>query len=284
MRILVTGNCQARPLGDIIKSTTGFQIEDPIILHLSKEEDREEHQGRIASADIILAQNTSENFSPAHLRSSRIKAEHENKTIIWPNLFYVGQQPTIRYLTAIGAGRIFGPLEAYHSIDILYAWANDRGVAQVIDLVTAEDVINLPKQSFDEFVDREKKCDIQVSDLIAENLNDRPLFFVFNHPTEWLLTRMAERIVKCAFGLSQRYHELAFGEPLNRVVVPSIWAPSLAPYRGVEVDLLDSQQIKIGSARHYDHDALTARFYQVYDHFEERLSTSKLRLTPSLRV
>lgn len=54
MKVLVIGNCQARPLGNLIAKYTDHDVLEPIILHLSKEAEAQEHQERIAQADLVV--------------------------------------------------------------------------------------------------------------------------------------------------------------------------------------------------------------------------------------
>lgn len=69
IRLLVIGNCQARPVSRILGQTGRFDCLEPIILHLAADDMRAEHEPRIASADLILAQATVDTFPVAHLRS-----------------------------------------------------------------------------------------------------------------------------------------------------------------------------------------------------------------------
>ncbi len=43
-KLLVLGNCQARPLGMLMKRFAGFDLLDPIILHLAKDDKRQDLQ------------------------------------------------------------------------------------------------------------------------------------------------------------------------------------------------------------------------------------------------
>lgn len=68
-KLLVIGNCQARPLSKMLESTGYFDCLEPIILHLAKSSQYKEHLAQIEAADIVLAQNTADNFAVTHLRS-----------------------------------------------------------------------------------------------------------------------------------------------------------------------------------------------------------------------
>ena len=96
------------------------------IVHLEKPDQSERFWKTLDDSDYILSQLTNDNYPCAHVRSSEIKKKYPEKVIVWPNLFHSGQQPLLRYITNINDGRIMGPLDAYHNIDIFNQWRQDR--------------------------------------------------------------------------------------------------------------------------------------------------------------
>ena len=95
---------------------------EPIILHLAKAEEQDPHLAQIETADVIFAQFAVDEFQPAHLSSSSLKQRYRDKVVIWPNIFYMGQQPYLRYFTKPGVGRLMGPMEALHDIRLYHSW------------------------------------------------------------------------------------------------------------------------------------------------------------------
>lgn len=126
MKILITGNCQARPMSELLcDGVNNFALE-PIILHLAKVEDANSHEALLSDADVIIAQATSDSFQPAHLSSRFLKEQFGPRVLVWPNVFYSGQTPYLRYITHTKAGRITGPLDVYHDLRILNEWYISR--------------------------------------------------------------------------------------------------------------------------------------------------------------
>ena len=167
MKILVIGNCQARPLGSLLAHSTDHEVLEPIILHLSKADEEEAHMARIAQADLVLAQATAPVFQPAHLRSDVLREGLPGQVIVWPNVFFAGQHPYLRYLTHTRIGRVLGPMEATHDIRVVNAWFQDRHGMSFNAAVSAPDY---EQQVYDtslrDLRGREANCDVTISDLI----------------------------------------------------------------------------------------------------------------------
>ena len=282
-KVLVLGNCQARPLSMLLNRFAGFELLDPIILHLAKEADHAEHEDRIAGADLVLSQLTASVFRPAHLRSEELKKRHPEKTLIWPNLFFAGQQPYLRYLTHATRGRILGPIDATHDMRLLRAWFMDRAGISFREDIAAEGYEKaVADRSLNDLRQREASCDLGVTDLIEAEIMTRKLFFTFNHPSIWLLSRMAERIL-ARLEIPGSIDDASLKEPLGTFQPPSslprLNAP--APIQGVEVNLDTPGQIGVGPKRHYSPEELQQAAFACYDHIREHLHPEALRLTPA---
>lgn len=281
MRILVLGNCQARPLSTLL-TACGIDLEEiePIILHLAHNEDRAAHEAALEGADLILAQATDPTFAVAHLTSAEIRAHYPFKTIVWPNIFYAGQQPWLRYVTHPELGRIQGPLDAYHDLRLLSGWYLKRHGTAPIPQVDPADVA---RRSLVTLKNREVVCDVIVSDIIVANERNRRLFFTFNHPTQWLLAQVALRIATLR-GLPFDAALAAEREPLSAVIVPSIDTVPVTAMRGPSVTLAEGGTVTLERPnRFYDCEELEALTYACYDHQAELLAEfPRLRLTPGI--
>jgi hypothetical protein len=260
MKILVLGNCQARPLSYLLCNGSGLTSLEPIILHLAKDADISRHAALCAEAEIIVAQATSDNFEPAHLASRRLKEQHGSKVIIWPNIFWAGQTPFLRYVSHKTFGRIDGPLDAYHDLRILQDWYRSR-----LDLDTPLreiSVQDVQTRSLQDLKIKETACDVVVSDLIEAYGTSQRLFFTFNHPTAWLLSKMAERI-SGRIGLSGCVAVKEDWEPLGRITPPNVVRDlhqQDATFVGVRTGgALNSEVIT------YDSEALIRYFFEAYD-------------------
>lgn len=272
MKLLVIGNCQARPLSALFSGAVeGVEPLEPVILHLAKEQEAETHFARMQEADLILTQATAASFKPAHLVSADVQARFPGKTRIWPNIFYAGQQPNLKYLTHTTRGRIYGPLDIYHDCDILRAWYLDRlGIDPV---PPAEDPEAVHARSIQALRNRESECDVTVSDLIEAHRGERRLFFTFNHPARWLLERMTERL--CALqGLVYAPSAPSGREPLGRIAPPSVFDDGETLYQGLPVG-------SAGPPRRYMPAELRSTAFACYDAQREVLTEiERLRYTP----
>jgi Polysaccharide biosynthesis enzyme WcbI len=282
-KILVIGNCQARPVTKLMQSTGSFDCLPPILLQLSRPEDAAQHQALIDAADIVFAQLTVDTFEPAHLRSSQIKARYPDKTVIWPNMFYSGQQPYLRYMTHLTEGRILGPLEALHDIRIFRKWLLQRGKGQQADWVEGPDfVARAGAASLQGLKSRELRCDVHVSDLIQDATEGKRLFFTFNHPNNWLLARTSERMLG-QLGASYVIDEKSDPEYLSRYIVPSVWSGNAdypEPFRGVNTILKSNKTVGAEGLREYTLSELEDAFMSCYDHLDSLMVKEKVRFTP----
>lgn len=279
MKIIVTGNCQAGPLSTILSLIPGAVVDDPIILHLAKKEDEAEHRSRLDAADVIIAQLTWDGFEPAHLRSKALRQRQDKTVLVWPNVFYAGQQPFLRYITVPGKGKLAGPLEFYHDIRVFDAWLKDRG-GQISYSGYAGAAPTSARASLDALAERKAQCDAGVADLISGE--KRPLFFTFNHPTTFLLCRLAERL-GAALGRLVQFDESVFGEMLNRYIAPSSWTlPGAAPaYKGLGVTFEAGERIKLGGRAYYQGGEMHVLFRQCYDHLLPGGDLGRIVLTPT---
>ena len=279
MKLLVIGNCQARPVSQLLGLATGADMLEPIILHLAKPEDTSVHEQRMQEADLIFTQWTQDSFSPRHVASSEVSARYPGKTLIWPNLFYAGQQPWLRYVTHPQLGRILGPLDTYHDLRILGDWYLARTGHNPFAAISPTDVA---RKSLDELRRREADCDVIVSELIAEEAERRPLFFSFNHPNLWLLQNLVRRICDRA-GLPMQPFVLPAREPLARIVTPSTWHGGVGghPIRALRLVSGADGALTHGDPAEMDEEQLREISFVWYDAQAEALKEpAALRMTP----
>ena len=166
MKILVVGNCQARPLSNLLTEVAGCDILPPIILHLAHETDSDTHLPLLAEADVILAQQTADTFRVPYLRSEAIRAR-DKKVLVWPNVFWAVQQPFLRYFTHADYGRILGPLEAMHDLRIYGRWLASKGLLPDLESrLDAGFAAGVQAASLRSLQAREAGCDVSISDFL----------------------------------------------------------------------------------------------------------------------
>lgn len=281
MKILVLGNCQARPVSHMLGLATAAKLLEPVVLHLARTDEVSFHEAQMQEADLIIAQATQDDFSPAHVASTGIRARYSGKVMVWPNLFYSGQQPWLRYVTHARQGRILGPLDTYHDLRILGDWYKARvGSTPLPDI----DPDAVARVSLKELRMREAGCDLVISDLIEAEATRRLLFFTFNHPANWLLHRLVQRICERA-GLVTRAFEPPIREPLARIVPPSIWHASDSgfPLQGLRLDPGQPGIHQPGPPDRLNMTQLRELSFACYDRQAEALQDHiNLRLTPQV--
>ena len=284
-KLLVTGNCQARPLTSYFEKSGYFECLPPIILHLARDQDRDLHLQKLEEADVILAQKTADNFALNYLRSGHLKTSHDD-VVIWPNIFYSGQQPFLRYMTHVTKGRLFGPLDALHDLRIYMRWRHDRGLSTA-PMIVPNYTEKVSEMSLQSLVEREAGCDVIISDIIRDSRNSERLFFTFNHPTNLVLWRLARRIVDILGEPIDIPFDHTASEALGRYVVPSTWTKENAVFRGDQMHVdVDSGEVSraAGPPRDYSNEELDVAFFNCYDRKKAFREIDHIRLTPNMPV
>ena len=64
------------------------------------------------------------------------------------------------------------------------------------EFISEKEVLFHVEKSLKELREREKICDIQMSDVIVKNYKSRQIFYATNHPTQDILFELAKRILK----------------------------------------------------------------------------------------
>ena len=292
----VVGNCQARPLANIIRlCKPDWDCVEVTVVHLSKPGNAETDLEKLARADVIFAQSVGNSYFNAHLATENLREQLRADLFEWPNLFFHGQNPDCFYLSG-ESGRIKSPLDEYHIKSIFDDWHGGHSVQEAVrnytvdGLFDEETVERRVEASFRNLKMREEKADISVADVVAERWRDEPLFHVFNHPTSRILIECAERLLEIA---GQKASEMpspgALGEPLGRFVPPL--SPALARLlglrfltstfsMGIEVNWSDKESFRLGKPRSYDLGEFVETSFRIYEfHRDELIDPS---LTPRL--
>jgi hypothetical protein len=289
--VLVIGNCQARPISTMLATNDDLNVLEPIVLQIAKPEDKQEHLDKMQQADFILTQKTDKTFHLAHLRSDEVKATYPN-AFIWPNVFYGGQQPFLRYFTLKAGGRMFGPLEAMHDLRIYAKWAKLRGVEMPDLQLDDPDYVKLIQEvSLAELRAREAGSDFIISDYIVENQANERLFLTFNHPTRQVLAVLVQRMAE-AMKIGALPETIYEGhEPLGRYRTPSSWpatagASDISAYQGDTYELAEAGGVNRLQTRPkpYSEEELEAAYFEIYDHNPDYRDLTAMRLTPNYAI
>ena len=197
------------------------------------------------------------------------------RVVVWPNIFYAGQQPFLRYFTRPGAGRMLGPFEAMHDLRLYRSWLRtgrvDPGAVLQAD---ADLVTRTAAGSRSALTERDALADVAVADLIADDPRAEPQFFTFNHPRRALMADVARRLLRKA-GLDAARPPPARPEPLGRYRVPGIDTAE-----GMQGDPVPAQGTR--QPRPYGLADLAAAFQAVYDADPVYREPGAIRLTPAI--
>lgn len=285
MHIQVIANCQARPVSMTLPHLApDFEPLEPIIVHLAKPDDEDAHMSQCEQADVIFAQLTQDTFQPAHLATKNLKARFGDKVFVWPNIFYMGQQPYLRYFTHPQHGRLIGPLEALHDIRLFRSWrATGRIDPTVLDETNADFVATARSASLKELQTKEALCDVAISDFLTTHEESTQLFYTFNHPSQFVLSEMIRRLLNASGQHRTDMKVPTLSEPLNRYQVPSVWSAPDAVFQGdaFEHDTHGTVQRLPGPPLTYTRAALCNAFQTVYDANSIYQSFEEVRITPN---
>ena len=225
--IAVVGNCQARPLAQIIKTMRpDVALVEPVIVHLAKPEEEAAVMERLSGADIVLAQIVADTYPVPYVRNGVQREAFGDKLFLWLNLYYRGQNPELTYIRKLPNRHRRYPLSDYHITTIAEAYKAGLSVDATVERLADPDYNRATYEgvaaaSLDELRRREDGLPVKIVDDIAEREASERLFFTFNHPSVALLAEYAGRILT-ALGLPPRL-AIAPGmmnEPLSPVVVP----------------------------------------------------------------
>jgi hypothetical protein len=169
-------------------------------------------------------------------------------------------------------------LRDYHIFNLYACWKRGDSREECLERLRSADPDYAPiveataKQSLDELRGREKFVDVRISDIISEEWRKRSLFLTFNHPTLFLLTQMASRLL-AKIGIEATLPEVpGQEEPLGLVLPPILrreveGVTALQPNEtsvGADVGLENGILATRGSRR-LDLSELITGFYYSYD-------------------
>ncbi len=288
MKIAVVGNCQARPLAQVVAELLpNATISGIAIVHLLKDSEENAYAPIFESSDLILAQRVTDDYPCTFVRNSELRRKYGDRVQTWPNLYYAGYNPELTYLRGEGRKPLLGPLGVYHNKTFVDAWR--RGMSSADALFLHEDdsynkltYAGVPEISMDELRAREMETDMCITDWIEGHMCQERLFFTFNHPAQVLIDELGRRLMqKVGFAGSAPKIAPGFGrEPLGQYRCPvNPWVakrigcridePKI--FQGCEVMTDASGTIKEGDRRPYEAKEIVQAFFAVYDAYGSKL-------------
>jgi hypothetical protein len=287
-KIVVVGNCQARPIAKILEALNPkIEVTATAIVHLLKQRQFEEYKEYFQEADLIVSQLVNDAYPCKFVRTNFLKAHYGTKVISIVNLFYSGYTPDWFYIRIPGEGPLRGPMGDYHNRTIFESWQqgeSEETAVQLLNDVSFNQRYRFEVQrSLKELHEREKVVDVRISDVIHSKMKRQRLFYTFNHPAMNLIESYSRRVLQYAD--IKRRPSLIFRkqpEMLDQfipLVNPAINLPNgkYHQHRGVDYAYDPEKRIIIGRQKSYDSKTIVNHFYTIYNKFGEVLDLKSLR-------
>lgn len=280
MNIVIVGNCQARPLKQIIEaiSTNATVIATPIV-HLLKDEDEPGVALDLERADIIVTQLIADNYPCKFIQTNKLKLSYPNKVVTILNLFYAGYTPDWMYVRIHGKGTLRGPMGDYHNSTIVDSWLKKLSVTETTKLLFDKEYnYNRYNQavltSMNELASREHDVDVSIVDFIKNNLSKTRLFYTFNHPCLSLLIEYAKRILHSInVTIDNEQNSIGMSEPLNQFIPPlnsgvEFDFPIIQEFKGQEVTNINGSDITTSVSKTYTPETIVELYFSIYSQNE----------------
>jgi len=283
IKIVVVGNCQARPLAKILESLNPkINVTAMAIVHLLKDEQFEEYRPAFEEADLIVSQLVFDAYPCEFVRTNFLIERYGSKVISIVNLYFSGYTPDWFYIRIPGKGPLKGPMGDYHNRTILEAWCSGEAAeiacSKLTDKKHNQKYVPQIERSFNELLNREKDVDVPITDAILSRYRKERLFFTFNHPSMVLIREYAKRILRQA-GISHKrsLFKVKDRELLNQFIPLANPATGLpvgeeVKHKGVDFVFDEWNLIKIGRKKYYDSRAMVDDFYSIYEKYGDALN------------
>lgn len=224
--IVVLGNCQARPLAELLKATCPkINLLGVGVVHLLRADQEKSYIETFQKADFIIAQQVADNYPCHFVRTGFLKGLFPGKVITWVNLYYSGYNPELYYIRLLNRKPLLGPMGEYHIKTIFNAWAQGEAEAECLrqcndygfnkDMYQGE-----AEKSLSELRTRESAAEIKIACFIQERLKVNRLFFTMNHPASMLIQETARQILSYMSYVSNVSNVGPRREPLNAFIPP----------------------------------------------------------------
>lgn len=276
MRLAIIGNCQAEALRSILyEAHSPFEIVHLPEYHMMTPADVAPVIDLLDSADLVMAQRVSPDFRIEAMRPSNLRERLGEKCILWPNIYFDGYFPGLRYVYGSDGHKLIGPVGDYHFEQILGCWLQGLEPKEAAEHLTSPDgwawcLGDPAAASLERLQQREADCHVGISDYIAQNFASRKLMYAMNHPRNSVLLEMLDRMLVYA-GIENGYRLRAAhqSERLARIVIPTLprYFVTQGIHAGCEM-FFDGFGQPYGEAspppQRYSPIGLTEAFYRLY--------------------
>jgi len=273
--IAIVGNCQAQLLeGVFIAGKPEFNVERLPPVFKMTEADRQNVLKIFEAASYIFLQRVDTNYFLEWVRSSWVKENFKDKVFVWPNLYFDGYFPDVQYIYTSPYGKLQGPLDDYHLRSVFEAYKAGHSMEQASLGITNRDSAQdrfAFNTSLTNLIEREKDVDVKISDFLAKEVKERRAFYTPNHPYNFVVIEMAQRLAQAAGFDSTLEREWPYH--LDKIYIPayrsimnaeSVKFDEKSTYKGVCVEQITDKLISLGGVKEYEPPELVEEFYKVY--------------------
>lgn len=198
-KFIVIGNCQAKPLSELIEfKSSNFIVDRYIEVHLYEHENSINKE--LEKADYIITQNISDKYKG--INTKHLKAKYADKLTVIPGLFFKGEHPDWFYPPRVEGKRPQSPIGDYHNKTVFDSFFKGLNVEQTLKNLNdyeynIKHYKNEAVESIKELKERELICDTKISDVIEKAYNEGVFqFHSFNHPNKKLMNTHCNRILQ----------------------------------------------------------------------------------------
>jgi hypothetical protein len=212
MNILITGNCQSRPIFHFIQrfvtNDQSINVEKWPELHLIQSSEVESLLSRLDTYDLVLCMPVADNYRGMPLGTSQIKSRMREsaRLIVYPNLCLYSYFPTFGYIKGqdgmhitAGHSRLsgFSVFGDYHDHAAFHSWHLGMSPAEYLDATTHASteirsrILEIHENSLAELVSRHVDTEFSAIRTISELCLSQRTFHSFNHPVNFLLEGVA---------------------------------------------------------------------------------------------
>jgi hypothetical protein len=202
MRVAIFGNCQAGLIETWLKaSSPGLQVVSAPLSFTVKDDQEADIYRIFDSCDFIFAQRIADENPRAFMRTRVLKARYGDRVISWPNAYFDGYFPGLRYIRNSQGIHAVGPLNDYHFDFVANAYMTGVPIETCVAIMEGDGIFEKHpdpiEKSLGQLIAREQGLDVCISDFIRANLATR-LFYSMNHPSNHVIHELTRRMLNKA--------------------------------------------------------------------------------------
>ncbi len=276
MKLAVLGNCQAQILeGLFTVGSPGVAVQCLPPNYTLTEAMADSTLAVLDSCDLVLAQRVAEDFPLPWLRPSALRARLGRRMVTWPNIYFDGYFPGVRYLYLEGWHKVGSPLGEYHLQVVMDCFQRGETAASATAALCGPAALGPEADpvaaSLAALQAREQGLDVRISDYLGAQVLAQPCCFTPNHPRRFVLVEMCRRLAGAG---GFRFAEPNGAQELDSIQIPPwpaitqrhhLGFPAPPRFIGVEVTAVRPGLVELGGAREYWPAELVEQFYRIYD-------------------